>query len=165
MKGNRKEIELVSLRGAFLHRINEQNRLSLPSNFREALINRGAARLVVAKYPDCLRAYPEDVWQKREEGFDSLNLDNDKVSGYMRHLYSNLSDVEVDTQGRIILSDDWRKEFEIKDQVLLLGMGNLFEIWNPEFFKFKQRELKDQFAVNRGYVAALLEKRKRDEGT
>jgi len=165
MKGNKKEIVLLSLRGFFQHRINEQNRVSLPSNFREALKNRGVKRLVIAKYADCLRAFPEDVWQERESGLARLNLDDDKVVGYLRHLYSHLADAEVDMQGRIILSEDWRREFGIQDQVLLLGMGSVFEIWNPDYFNFKQRELVEQFGANRAHVAELLEKRKRDEGT
>jgi len=163
MKRIKSQKELVSLRGAFLHKISEQNRVSLPSNFKEALINRGVKRLVAVKYPDCVRAWPEDEWSKREDGFSSLNLDDDKVSGYLRYLYANIMDLEVDTQGRIILPDSWKTEFAIKDQVLLVGMGGLCEVWNPEAYKFKQKDLADQFAVNRSYVVELLEKRNRDE--
>jgi MraZ protein len=156
--------ELVSLRGAFLHKIGDQNRISLPANFKEAVCNRGVKRLVVVKYQDCLRAWPEDEWDKRESGFSSLNLDDDKVSEYLRYLYANCADFEVDTQGRIFLPENWKKELAIKDQVFLVGMGNLFELWNPERYQYKQEELKNQFSLNRAYVAELLEKRKRDEG-
>ena len=165
MKGNKKEKKLLSLRGCFRHRINEQNRVSLPSNFREALKNRGVKRLVVAKYADCLRAFPEDVFEERESRLSGLDLDDDKAIGYLRQLYSNLSEVEVDMQGRIILSEDWRREFSIKDQVLLLGLGSVFEVWNPDYFQYKERELKEQFGANRAHVSEVLEKRKRDEGT
>jgi len=156
--------ELLSLRGAFLHKIGDQNRISLPSNFKEAIANRGVKRLVVVKYQDCLRAWPEDEWDKREQGLNSLNLDDDKVSEYLRYLYANCMDFEVDTQGRIFLPENWKTEMAIKDQVFLVGMGNLFELWSPEYYKFKQKELGDRFGVNRSYVAELLEKRKRDEG-
>jgi MraZ protein len=155
--------ELVSLRGAFLHKIGDQNRISLPSNFKEALINRKASRLVVVKYNDCLRAWPEDEWGKREAGLSSLNLDDDKVSEYLRYLYANCKDFELDSQGRIFLPEEWKTALQIKDQVFLVGMGNLLEVWEPEYYKFKQKELSDRFGVNRSYVAELLEKRKRDE--
>lgn len=159
--------ELVSLRGAFLHKVGEQNRVSLPSNFREALSNRGVKRLVVAKYPECLRAWPEDEWEKREARFDSpgLDLDDEKVSGYLRYLYGNITELEIDSQGRIIIPDALKTEFNLKDQVFLLGMGGIIELWNPDHYNFKQRELQAQFGANRNYVVELLAKRKQDEGT
>jgi len=164
MKRINSQKELLSLRGAFLHKVGEQNRVSLPSNFKEAMGNRGVQRLVVVKYADCLRAWPEDEWEKREQGFTALNLDDDKVAGYLRYLYANSMDIELDVQGRINLPDKWKAEFKIADQILLVGMGNVFELWNPEFYEFKQKELAEQFGANRSYVVDLLEKRKRDEG-
>lgn len=156
--------ELVSLRGAFLHKIGDQNRISLPANFKEAIHNRGVTRLVVFKDLDCLRAWPEDVWDTVEAGLNSLNLDDEKTSGYLRHLYANCMDLDVDSQGRISLPENWKKELGVRDQVVLVGMGRLFELWNPERYQYKQDDLKNLFSANRSHVAELLEKRKRDEG-
>jgi DNA-binding transcriptional regulator/RsmH inhibitor MraZ len=52
---------------------------------------------------------------------------------------------------------------ELKGQVFILGMGNLFEVWNPEAYHFKSKELEQGFSGNRNYVAELLEKRKHEQ--
>ena len=153
---------LVLLRGGFLHKISDNGRINLPSNFKEALANRGVNRLIVIRDLDCLRVWPEDEWEKREQGFNLLNLDDSKVSGYLRYLYSNLTDLEMDSNGRFVISESLKKEMEFKDQVFILGMGNLFEIWNPDYYQWKAKELAQDFNGNRNYVALLLEKRDRD---
>ncbi len=154
---------LVSLRGGFLHKIGENGRINLPSNFKEALLNRGVNRLIVIRDLDCLRVWPEDEWEKREAAFEELNLDDSKVSAYLRYLYANLSDLETDSQGRFVISEELKKTMELKGQVFILGMGNLFEVWNPEAYHFKSKELEQGFSGNRNYVAELLEKRKHEQ--
>ncbi len=156
--------KLVSLRGGFMHKIGDNGRMVLPSNFREALLNRGVIRLIIIRDLDCLRVWPEDEWEKREDGFKDLNLDDSRVSGYLRYLYANLSDLEIDGQGRFVISEQLKKDMGFKGQAYLLGMGNLFEIWNPEAYQWKSKELEQGFSGNRNYVAEMLEKRKRDEG-
>lgn len=147
-----------------MHKLSEVGRIHLPSNFKEALSNRGVSRLIIVRDLDCLRVWPEDEWEKKEIQYQDLNLDDGKVSGYLRYLYSNLSDVEIDVQGRFVMAEGIKKEIDLKDQVFILGMGSLFEIWNPDYYNFKRRELSQEFSLNRNYVAEMLEKRKRDEG-
>ena len=153
---------LLSLRGGFMHKLGENGRINLPSTFKEALQNRGVSRLIVIKDLDCLRVWPEDEWEKREIGFEELNLDDSKVSGYLRYLYANLSDLEIDGQGRFVISEELKKALELKGQVFILGLGNLFEIWNPEAFHWKVKDLEQGFGGNRSYVADLLESRKHE---
>jgi len=138
--------------------------LSLPSNFKEALGNRKVDRLVAVNYESYLRVWPEDEWEIKEQELSRLNVEDKKVSDYLGHLYSNLTELEIDSQGRFFLPESWRKELGFSEQVYLLGKGNHFEIWKPEEFNFKSRELKTEFSANRDYVVGLLEKRSRDEG-
>jgi len=155
--------KLVSFRGKFLHRLGDQGRLSLPSNFKQALRNRGVGRLVAVRYPDCLRIWPEDEWEKKERAFEELNLDDEQIGGYLRYLYANLMDIEVDRQGRMVLPEQWRKELDLKEQVCIIGMGNLFELWNPERHSWKSQELAQQFSRNRDYVVEILGRKPQDE--
>ena len=157
------EKKLISFRGKFVHKLSEQGRLSLPSDFKQALRNRGVNRLVAVRYPDCLRIWPEDEWEKKEQAFEDLNLDDERISGYLRYLYTNLMNIEVDRQGRLVLAEEWRKELDLKEQVCIIGMGNLFELWNPEKHQWKSQELAQQFSSNRDYVVEILGRKKQDE--
>jgi len=155
--------KLTSLRGYFQHRLAENHRIHLPATFKEALLNRGVNRLVIIQEPECLVVYPEDEWQKKEEEFKKLNLDNKKVRMYLRKLYSTLEDVELDVAGRFVLSDKFIKAMKLGNQVVLLGLINFFEIWHPDRYRWKQEDWEQEFDGNREFVSGLLEKRELDE--
>jgi len=163
LKRIEKKKPLLSFRGQFLHKISEQGRVSLPSNFKDALRNRGVSRLVVLKFPNFLRAFPEDEWEKQEKEYEGLVIDDERVNTYLHILFNSLLDIEVDTQGRLVLPENWRKELNLNEQIFILGKGRFFEIWNPQTHELMLRELMPKFSESRNYVVDMLRRKKQDD--
>jgi len=159
---NKSRKKLISILGVSAHKIGPSGRIALPSDFRQALVNRGVNRLAVISYQDCLQAWPIDEWEKQAERYKKLSLDDIRVREYLRWLYSNLEPIDVDPQGRMMLLDKWQERFELKERVILVGMDNFFEMWNPEQYSWKTQELEREFSANRDYVARLIESREKE---
>jgi len=47
--------------------------------------------------------------------------------------------VQIDDTGRIVLSPDLRKDFDLGgEEALFVGLGKTFQIWNPDAYKARQ---------------------------
>ncbi|WP_038055399.1 division/cell wall cluster transcriptional repressor MraZ [Thermodesulfobacterium hydrogeniphilum] len=133
-------------RGKFKHNIDNKGRFSLPSKFREVLrVKYGSENLVITNYPDCLVAYPIEEWQKIEEKLLSLPWDVPEVRQYVRYFLGSAEECQPDRQGRILLPQSLREEIKLEKEVILLGMLNHFEIWNPKDLEERFRETKSNF--------------------
>ncbi len=120
-------------RGQFRHALDEKGRLSIPRRFRDFLRERyGASGLIVTRLPECLVAYPWEEWRRLEERLMKLPQDLPEVRLYLRFFLGAAEECFLDRQGRILLPAHLREAAGIKKEVVLLGLLDRFEIWDPE---------------------------------
>lgn len=133
-------------KGKFKHTLDEKGRFSLPAKFREVLrVKYGSENLVVTNYPDCLVAYPVEEWRKIEEKLMSLPWHIPEVRRYIRYFLGSAEECQPDKQGRILLSQLLREEIKLEKEVVFLGVGTHFEIWNPKDLESEFKETKENF--------------------
>ena len=65
----------------------------------------------------------------------------------MQHLFlSESENLQFDTEGRVSISDKLLNHAQIKNNVLFVGLGKTFQIWEPKNFeKFKNVARKKAF--------------------
>jgi len=84
---------------------------------------------------NCLRVLPPVQMAKLMADIDAMpNGDPNKVV-LKRFIGSESVQVALDKSGRICLPDEMAKATGIKDEVVLVGLLDRFEIWNPERFE------------------------------
>jgi MraZ protein len=120
----------MSFQGAVELSLDAKFRLTVPTRHREAL-SVGGGKLVLTAHPDkCLLLYQAEVWAPKSAVIQSLN-DLDPVSRkWKRLLVGYVSPVEIDGAGRILLSAELRKYAGIEKDVMLVGQGSHFELWD-----------------------------------
>jgi MraZ protein len=120
---------ILGFSGKFVHAINANGRVSIPSKFRDNLkAICSDDRIVLRKLEtaDCVQAYPVDAWR---EIFNSLPKKTESDRLAKRRVSANSQEVEIDNNGRILLPPEFRERFS--SECLFLGMGDdHFEIWN-----------------------------------
>jgi MraZ protein len=122
-------------RGAFTYSLDEKGRVSIPARFRKALSPEAQETFIVSRGPNgCLRAFPLDEWDKKEDSLKRQFESADTVRA-ARHIQSTLSESVLDSQGRISLSADQVAIAGINRNVLLIGNPGFVELWDPERFK------------------------------
>ena len=114
-------------------KLDPKGRISVPAKFRESLSVRGSNQLVITLWRRrCLVAYPMDEWQEVERQARKLDISQEDNLNYLRIFYANATDCQVDGQGRILIPEHLRTDAGLEKEVLMSGMGVMFEIWSRD---------------------------------
>jgi len=112
--------------------LDAKGRMAMPSRYRERLAQQCDNALVLTLNPldRCLWLYPLPDWELIEAKLGALS-DFDKQSRRAKQMMRGYaSDCELDGHGRILLPQQLRDYAGISKQVVFLGQGNKFEIWD-----------------------------------
>jgi len=113
--------------------LDNKGRLTVPARYRETLISLCAGHLIVTADPSkCLLIYPQPVWEPIEQKLNSLSSFNPQTRSLQRLLVGNACDVEMDGAGRILVPPSLRAFAGLSKEVVLVGQGAKFELWDSE---------------------------------
>lgn len=120
--------------GSYEHTLDDKGRLSIPSRFREILVEKQVPeRLIVTQGLDqCLFGYPLDEWKKFEEKIIDRPINRGDDRYFVRRLLAGAIDCPFDKQGRIGLPLPLRQFAGIGRDAVVVGVSNRIEIWSPE---------------------------------
>jgi len=121
------------LRGATKVTLDAKGRLAIPTRYRERLAARCDGQLVVTVDTDyCLLVYPFPDWEEIERKLMRLPALDKKARRLQRLMVGHATEVDLDGQGRILLSRELREYAGLDRHAVLLGQGNRFELWDEE---------------------------------
>ncbi len=112
--------------------LDAKGRLAIPARYRERLRDCCAARLVITINPQerCLWVYPRNEWLVIAGQLARLPTLNRQNQTMKRLLLGRASEVEMDAQGRVLLSAELREYANLDKRVVLSGDGRKFELWD-----------------------------------
>ena len=132
-------------KGTYRYKVDAKGRIPVPPAFRPALGDQGQA--VVTLVDQCLGVYPPEHWNRLESQLLSLPPFSAKAKALSRLLLSRAADVEMDVQARILVPPSLRAAAQLKDEVVVVGVLDRFELWSPEiwdgFLKDSEKLLDD----------------------
>ena len=123
--------------------LDAKGRLAIPMRYREAIQEQCDGRLVLtysAFDSGALYLYPEQEWERVRDEVTGLSTLNPGHRSLQRKLVGSASAVEPDGTGRIQIPQTLRQVAGLEKRVVLLGMGNRFEIWNETILNQKRIE-------------------------
>ena len=124
----------------FENRLDKKGRVSVPASFRSYLSNLGYNGVIC--YPsfnnNCIEAWPQDRIEKISNAIDSLNPFEENKDYFATSILSESTDLQFDSEGRILITSKLLKHAKIKKNMLFVGQGKTFQIWEPSNYeKFK----------------------------
>jgi len=123
-------------RGIFHNSIDEKGRVSIPARFRDQIQNNHQTPLVLTLgFDQCLFLYPSDTWQTIEAKLSSMDSLNAEVRQFQRTIMRATDEVDLDQQGRIVISPVLRKEAGLGKSVVIVGLLNRIEIWDKQKYE------------------------------
>ena len=139
---------------SFVNKIDKKGRVSVPATFRSHLNTLGYNGFIC--YPSfnhsALEACSQDRIEKLSNTIDSLNPFEEKRDYFATSVLSESENLQFDTEGRVSISQKLLNHAKIKNNVLFVGLGKTFQIWEPRNFdKFKTFARKKAFQ-NRSYL-------------
>jgi MraZ protein len=123
--------------------LDAKGRLSIPMRYRDSIREQSDGQLVLtysAFDSGALYLYPEKEWERVRDEVTGLSTFNPGHRSLQRKLVGSASTVEPDGNGRIQLPQTLRQVAGLEKRVVLLGMGNRFEIWNETILNQKRVE-------------------------
>ena len=119
--------------GATQINLDAKGRMSVPTKARDPLTQGGTVKLVLTAHPEgCLLLYPQPAWEPiRAKVMAFPSLDH-AANLWKRLLVGHAEDVEPDGAGRLLISPVLRNYAHITRQVMFVGQGSHFEIWDLE---------------------------------
>ncbi len=114
--------------GASALSLDAKGRMTIPAKHRDALSLQCEGRVTLTKHPHgCLLFFPRPVWENHREQIAAWPM---SARAWQRIFLGNASDVEMDSAGRILIAPELRAAVGLTRDVMLLGMGSHFEIWD-----------------------------------
>ncbi len=113
--------------------LDAKGRLAIPMRYRDAIQEACGGQLVLtynAFDHGALYLFPKDKWEKVRDEVMQLSTYEPRHRSLQRKLVGSASAVEPDASGRIQLPQTLRQVAGLEKKVVLLGMGERFEIWN-----------------------------------
>ena len=123
----------------------------MPASYRSYLSNLGYNGIIcfVSFNNQCIEAWPQDRIEKISNAIDTLNPFEEKKDYFATSILSESINLQFDNEGRIILTSKILKHSKIKNNVLFVGQGKTFQIWEPTSFEKFRVNARKKSNINR----------------
>ena len=122
---------------SYENKLDKKGRVSVPANFRSYLNSFGYNGFIT--YPSfnhsALEACSQDRIEKLSNTIDSLNPFEEKRDYFATSILSENVNLPFDTEGRVLLTQKLLDHANIKANILFVGLGKTFQIWDPKIFE------------------------------
>lgn len=124
--------------GASFLALDAKGRLSMPTKHREVLQTLASGELTLTRHPHgCVMVFPRPAWERFRERIASMPMS----AQWMKRLFlGNAQDVALDGTGRVLVAPELRLSTGLQKEVILLGMGDYFELWDKQEYERKEQE-------------------------
>ena len=119
--------------GTYCHGVDEKRRLQVPAKWRpEEAATEFSIMLWPGAHGGCLKVLPPREMAKLRDEINAMSKDDSRKASMKRVVGGGSMQVQVDKAGRICLPEEMSKRAEIGSEVVMVGMLDRFEIWNPD---------------------------------
>jgi len=120
--------------GSYTARFDASGRIKIPEKFRAAIeAGYGRDLFVTSLTDESVQIYPLAVWLEMtgmaSEGAVHLRPD---VRKFMLRVNRNGSRHELDSKGRVLISQALREKARLQEEVEVIGLSNHLEVWNKD---------------------------------
>lgn len=119
----------MGFRGLYDHTVDDRGRVAIPARYRQEFI---AGAVLNMSADGCVQVYTPQGFEEKSNREASVP-DTAQFGRRSRRRFDATSfDVELDRQGRILLPPRLREGAALQGPVVIAGVRECLEIWNPE---------------------------------
>jgi MraZ protein len=123
---------MSSFKGSYEYSVDAKGRVNIPAKLRKYVSPEANETFVITRgYERCLFLYPLDEWGVLEQSIRQLTSSNAQHRLFTRTLLQYATECPLDAQSRISVPKELLQFAGLEDQVLILGVLEHIEIWNP----------------------------------
>lgn len=118
--------------GQDLHTMDPKGRVNIPARHRRTALRRGDKLFVMPGFEECLVMLDDAGFDEYANRVRSLPGSAEEARRFERTLFPRTVELEPDEQGRVVIPETLRGYAGLARSVLILGVNNRVELWNPE---------------------------------
>ena len=156
------------LAGTYYRSLDEKRRLSLPKRFRQAMdLDSKSIVFLTPGTSQCLQIHSASSLERLAEELGRRATVAESVQTFSRMFYAQAENCELDSQFRICLPNRLARWAELEKEIVLIGVGNCVEVWNPERWQSYFDQRRDEFdaIVYRAFDSSVETSGPRDQET
>ena len=116
--------------GTYERSLDNKNRLLLPKAVRRTLNENSSLFLTPGTTENCLELHPLESLEPLVQRVSEMNVGNRDRQAFLRLLLSRTEQCELDSQFRIRIPSRLADNAIDKNQTVIVGVGNHWEIWD-----------------------------------
>jgi MraZ protein len=141
--------------GQYQHQLDSKGRVAVPAQYRKEF---GPGSVIGISPDDRLAIWPANEWAEVAERFRRTATTPAEERRYIRVLFSNARELELDGQGRILLTPEHRKFAGIDQTAVFVGVGTCVEVLGTERWEGEMNSLTpSEFTALHDSVAAAAQ--------
>lgn len=114
--------------GEYDHALDDRGRVTLPKKIRAEIEDR---EIILARgYEGCVFGFDKRSWEVEAAKHFDTPVTDEKGRQVRRYLFGSAQKVDLDKLGRILLPAQLKEYASISREVIVIGAGDHFEIWN-----------------------------------
>ena len=129
--------------GEYKGKFTGQGRVILPKKLREGI---SGDEIILSKgFEGCIWGFDKKVWEKEAEKQLEVSAVEEKARLLRRYLFASVATVELDEQGRFVIPSSLLDYASLTKEVVIIGAGDHFEVWNIEQWVKQLKRLEEDF--------------------
>lgn len=131
------------LLGTYTPKIDTKGRMAMPAKLRGQL---GEGMIMVRGQEHCLYLLPRAEFRRIASQIQRTSMGNRAARNYLRVLLSGAVEQTYDKQGRVLIPPVLRDYANLKQDIVVIGVGTRAEVWDAAAWQEYLREQEQSYA-------------------
>jgi MraZ protein len=129
-------------RGVNALNLDTKGRMAMPTRYRQRLSEMCDGQMVITvdNSERCLLLYTLPEWEEVERKLQKLPSFNKQARRLQRLLIGHATEVDMDSNGRLLLPPPLREFASLEKRTVLIGQSNKFELWSEDLWNERRSE-------------------------
>ena len=136
--------------GQYVHSLDIKGRLTIPSRYRAAL---DAGAYITQGFDRNLMVWAKITFEQISYRVSQGSITDPTSRLLRRFIYSSGDALDMDRAGRILIPEFLRQVAQLDSEVVVVGVGDYFEIWSPSLWADQLANMQDAEANQQRFIA------------
>jgi MraZ protein len=139
--------------GKYSAAIDQEGRFVAPPAYRQQLLG---GLYMLRGFDRNLLVFPQAPFENIYRSLTSQNIADPLARLLLRLLLGTAHELELDASGNLVIPAELQEFAELTPDLLLVGQGDYFEVWQPDLWRKQEIQLNDVGANSNRFSALLV---------
>ncbi len=137
---------MIMFLSSFYGILDSKNRIAIPSSYRSTIsISKEKIYVFKSLKYECLEVHLSSKINALIKTFDEEDFFSKKNDHFKAAILSELEEINIDKEGRFIVKEQLQKFSKLSKELIFIGKGNHFEIWEKKLGESHKKNSRAKF--------------------